>query len=145
MQCAAPAALQLPRYLPCTTVRVLTDQKGSQLGQALSHDKLNKLIKRVPIGTARELVRHAQSELTSMIKKAEDSVADQQQQLIDEALEKMRTQQQGELQRLEALAQVNPNIRQQEIDLLRDETQALAGYLETAQLKLDALRVVVAV
>lgn len=145
MQCAAPAALQLPRYLPCTTVRVLTDQKGSQLGHALSHEKLNKLIKRVPIGTARELVRHAQSELTPMIKKAEDSVADQQQQLIDEALEKMRTQQQGELQRLEALAQVNPNIRQQEIDLLREETQALAGYLETAQLKLDALRVVVAV
>lgn len=145
MQCAAPTALQLFRYLPCTTVRVLTDQNGSQLGKVLSHDKLNKLIKRIPKGTARELIRHAQPELVPMIKKAEASVADQQQQLIDDALQKMQTQQLGELQRLEALSAVNPNIRQQEIDLLRVETQSLAKYLQTAQLKLDALRVVVAV
>ena len=145
MQCAAPAALQLSRYLPCTTVRVLTDQKGSQLGKVLSHEKLNQLLKRVPVGTARELVRHAQSELEGMIKGAEAGVADQQQTLIDEALTRMHEQQLSELQRLEALARVNPNIRQQEIALLRDETDALARYLATAQLKLDALRLVVAV
>ena len=145
MQCAGPAALQLFRYLPCTTVRTLTDQKGSQLGKVLGHDKLNQLIKRVPKGTARELVRHAQTELMPMIKHAEASVADQQQGLIDDALEKMRSQQSNELQRLEALSKVNPNIRQQEIDLLRQETESLAQYLQTAQLKLDALRVIVAV
>jgi len=102
MQCAGPTALQLFRYLPCTTVRVLTDQRGSQLGKVLSHDKLKQLIKRVPKGTARELIRHAQTELIPMIKSAEASVADQQQQLIDDGMKKMQTQQQGELQRLEA-------------------------------------------
>jgi len=145
MQCAAPAVLQLFRYLPCTTVRVLLDQKGTQLGKVLGHEKLNQLIKRVPKGTARELIRHAQPELVSMIKKAEDSVAPQQQQLIDAAMQRMQEQQSNELQRLEALSAVNPNIRQQEIDFLREETQSLADYLLTAQLKLDALRVIVAV
>lgn len=144
MQCAAPSSLQLFRYLPCTTVRVLIDQKGTQLGEVLSHEKLNKLLKRVPKGTARELVRHAQPELVKMIKKAEGCVAGRQQTLINEALERMQLQQGGELQRLISLAEVNPNIRQQEIDLLRDETQSLADYLETAQLKLDALRIIVA-
>lgn len=145
MQCAAPAVLQLFRYLPCTTVRVLIDQKGTQLGKVLGHDKLNQLIKRVPKGTARELIRHAQPELVPMIKKAEDSVSSQQQQLIDEAMQRMQEQQSNELQRLEALSAVNPNIRQQEIDFLREETQSLADYLQTAQLTLDALRVIVAV
>lgn len=144
MQCAAPSSLQLFRYLPCTTVRVLIDQKGTQLGDVLSHEKLNQLLKRVPKGTARELVRHAQPELVKMIKTAETSVAGRQQKLIDEALERMQIQQGGELQRLVSLAEVNPNIRQQEIDLLRDETQNLVEYLGTAQLKLDALRVIVA-
>ena len=145
MQCAAPAFLQLFRYLPCTMVRVLIDQKGTQLGEALSHEKLNQLLRRVPKGTARELVRHAQPELVEIIKKAEVSVAPRQQALIDEAQQRMQQQQGTELQRLEALAAVNPNIRQQEIDLLREETQSLADYLQTAQLTLDALRVVVAV
>jgi ATP-dependent helicase HepA len=145
MQCAAPTVLQLFRYLPCITVRVLMDQKGTQLGKVLSHDKLNQLIKRVPKGTARELIRHAQPELVPMIKNAEESVAPQQQQLIDEAMQCMQEQQSNELQRLEALSAVNPNIRQQEIDFLREETKSLAQYLQTAQLKLDALRVVVAV
>lgn len=145
MHCAAPATLQLSRYLPCTTVRVLTDQKGTQLGSVLSHDKLNQLIKRVPKGTARDLVRHVQSDLVPMIKQAEVSVEPQQQQLIDEAMQRMTVQQTGELGRLEALSAVNPNIRQQEIDLLREETQSLANHLLTAQLKLDALRVIVAV
>lgn len=144
MQCAAPASLQLFRYLPCTLERVLIDPKGTRLDQVLSHGKLNQLLQRVAKGTARDLVRHAQSELAGMIKKAEDSVAGRQQALIDAALERMLSQQQAELQRLEALAAVNPNIRQQEIDLLRDETQSLAGYLNAAQLKLDALRVIVA-
>jgi len=126
-------------------VRVLLDQKGTQLGKVLGHEKLNQLIKRVPKGTARELIRHAQPELVPMIKKAEDSVAPQQQQLIDAAMQRMQEQQSNELQRLEALSAVNPNIRQQEIDFLREETQSLADYLLTAQLKLDALRVIVAV
>lgn len=144
MQCAAPATLQLFRYLPCTTVRLLVDQKGTQLGKVLSHDKLNQLLKRVPKGTARKLIRHAQSELMVMIKNAETSVEPQQQQLIDEAMQRMQAQQSQELKRLEALSAVNPNIRQQEVDLLREETQSLADYLQTAQLKLDALRVIVA-
>ena len=55
----------------------------------------------------------------------------------------MQNLQQSELQRLQALAEVNPNIRQEEIDYLKTETSELEHYLNTAHIKLEALRVAV--
>jgi ATP-dependent helicase HepA len=55
----------------------------------------------------------------------------------------MHTLQQSELQRLRALADVNPNIRPEEIDHLVAETEELQHYLASTHLKLEALRVAV--
>nr|WP_315980424.1 hypothetical protein [Aliamphritea spongicola] len=43
-----------------------------------------------------------------------------------------------------ALAEINPNIRSEEIAALAERQELLEGYLETLQLKLDAIRVIVA-
>ena len=55
----------------------------------------------------------------------------------------MQKLQQAELQRLQALAEVNPNIRQAEIDYLLAETSELQQFINAAQIKLEALRVAV--
>ena len=49
----------------------------------------------------------------------------------------------GELERLLALKAVNPNIRDEEIDILEQQMQQLSGYIESAQLQLDSLRLIV--
>ena len=55
----------------------------------------------------------------------------------------MQQLQTSELQRLQALAQVNPNIRQEEIDHLLAETDGLQHYLASTHLKLEALQIAV--
>jgi ATP-dependent helicase HepA len=50
----------------------------------------------------------------------------------------------AEQDRLKALAQVNPNIRQEEIDYLAQTRSDLEQYLESATMKLDAVRVIIA-
>jgi ATP-dependent helicase HepA len=55
----------------------------------------------------------------------------------------MQQLQQSELQRLQALATINPNIRQEEIDHLQTQTNDLQHFLSAATMKLDALRVAV--
>ena len=63
-------------------------------------------------------------------------VVQQAQQRAEQAL----TEQQ---QRLGALRQFNPSVRQDEIDALVLQQQQLAGYIDKARLKLDAIRLIV--
>jgi len=48
----------------------------------------------------------------------------------------------SELERLRALAMVNPEIREQEIEELEREQGELEDYLRAARLRLDALRLI---
>lgn len=64
--------------------------------------------------------------------------------LLDGAMHQAREEQAGELERLSALAAVNPNIRAEEIEYRRTSAEALLTYLGNTQIKLDAVRVGIA-
>ena len=49
-----------------------------------------------------------------------------------------------EVNRLKALQQVNPNVRDTEIDFFDQQLQALTRLIDATRLRLDALRVIVA-
>ena len=78
-----------------------------------------------------------------MIEAAEQLAGKQEQSIVDAAITKMQDIQQSELNRLQALAEVNPNIRQDEIDQLSAETGELQHYLDSAHIKLEAVRIAV--
>lgn len=141
--CPAPRGLQLQRYLPLTTTRVVVDSQGNDLSGLLTEKHFNKLGQRVRILTAQEFVRHTRAKIVDMIGHAEQLAAKQEPAIVDESRTVMQTVQQSELQRLKALAEVNPNIRQEEIDHLLEETADLQHHLASTHLRLEALRVAV--
>ncbi len=145
LHCPAPKQLQLHRYLHQPMVRFVVNADGKDFTKVLTFDKLNSLVKSVKMRTAVDLVRHARSEITKMIEKTDSKAEAQQADIVAAAITQMNHDQQVELQRLTALAEVNPNIRQDEIEHLQSSTESLAHYLENALLKLDSLRVVIAV
>jgi len=145
VQTTAPRSLQVPRFMPLTTVRIVVDAKGNNLGEILTPEKLAHLLQKVPRNTAQELVRHARDDIQAIIDKADQLAQPKEQEEINAAIKRMHEQQSAEIQRLKALAEVNPNIRQEEIDILQDETLALEEYLQSASLRQDAIRVIVAV
>jgi ATP-dependent helicase HepA len=49
-----------------------------------------------------------------------------------------------ELQRLKALQRVNPNVREDEIESLREQMQLLQYHMRTARLHQDAVRLIIA-
>ena len=49
-----------------------------------------------------------------------------------------------EINRLKALSKVNPNIRKEEIIFFEKQLKALTQVLESASMRLDAIRVIVA-
>jgi len=143
VSCTAPPALQLHRYLPLTTVRTVVDNKHNDLSNILTEKHFNKLGQRVRRHAAQDFVRHARPKIVTMIEKAEQLAAEQEQSIIDTANKQMQTLQQSELRRLRALAEVNPNIRQEEIDYLLAEVDELQHHLDSAHIKLEAVRVAV--
>ena len=65
--------------------------------------------------------------------------------MIDVAVERMHQSQNAELRRLQGLARVNPNIRKEEIEHLAKSIETLEHYLRKAQLRLEAIRIMVVV
>jgi len=145
MSCPAPPALQLHRYLPLTMVRVVVDSKNNDLSNILTEKHFNRLGKKVRRHTAQDFMRHARVQIVAMIKQAEKLAGEQEKPIVEAASEKMITLQKSELTRMQALAGVNPNIRQEEIDHLQNETSEMQHYLDSTHIKLDALRVAVVV
>jgi len=143
MNCPAPPALQIYRYLPMTMVRTVVDSNLNDLSKILTEKHFNKLGKRVRRHTAQDFIRHARPQIITMIEQAEKLATEHEQSIIKTASSQMQTLQQSELQRLRALAELNPNIRQEEIDYLLAETSELQHYLASTRIRLEALRVAV--
>jgi ATP-dependent helicase HepA len=143
MSCPAPPALQLHRYLPLTMVRIVVDSKQNDLSNILTEKHFNKLGQRVRRHSAQDFIRHARPQIVAMIEQAEQLATNREQSIVDAAVAQMQSLQQSELQRLRALAEVNPNIRREEIDHLVAETSELQHHLGSAHIKLEALRVAV--
>ncbi|MDQ2075495.1 RNA polymerase-associated protein RapA [Marinimicrobium sp. ABcell2] len=145
LHCPAPAALQVPRFLPESVLHLLLDPNGKDLSPVLSAGKLNALLQKVPRPSAQELVRHARPQLSAMLDQAESLVQPRREELVEAARERMRQELNAELDRLRALAKVNPNVRQSEIDSLQNRLETTETVLDKAQLRLDAVRVIMTV
>ncbi len=145
LHCPAPKHLQLHRYLHQPMVRIVVDIKNNELSKILTFEKLSSLAKSVKKRTGVDLVRHARPEITQLIAQTEQLAEKQQVEIVSGAMAQMTHEQHVELSRLTALAEVNPNIRCDEIEHLQENTELLANYLQSAKLKLDALRVIVTV
>lgn len=145
LHCPAPAALQVSRFLPETVLHLLLDAKGNDLSSVLEAGKLNQLLQKVPRPNAQDLVRHARPQLSEMVEQAETLVQPRQDELIAEARARMKRELNAELDRLRALAEVNPNVRQSEIENLQERLDTTDTHLAKAQLRLDAVRVIMTV
>lgn len=145
VQGQAPHEIQLFRYLPLTTIRLVLTSEGKDLTKALTPERLIQRVEPVKRQIARKLVKQAQQPIELLMSQAQQLAMRQHQQIINEAKQKLTRLQDDELQRLKRLALVNPNIRKQEIEQIELETDALEHYLDKAQLIPDALRVIIVV
>lgn len=144
VHCPGPRSLQLDSYFSETSHRLLIDQNGTDLGKALGFAQLNKLHTPVPSRkTAANLVKHAKADISRMIGICQERAEQHRDALVETALASMHQRQNAELQRLETLAKVNPNIRAEEIQYVQENITALDHHLRLAQIGLDAVRVIV--
>ncbi|KFX15906.1 RNA polymerase-associated protein RapA [Pectobacterium parvum] len=143
VEAQAPKHLQLTRFLPPTPVRLLMDRKGTNLAEQVEFESFNRQLNAVNRHTSSKLVNAVQPDVHAMLQQAEALVETQACQLITEAQEQADLQLRRELERLEALKAVNPNIREDELTALENQREQVLSNLHEANWRLDAIRLVV--
>lgn len=139
---SAPKSSQLYRYLPPTPIRILLDKNGNDLSAKVDYTSFDKQLSAVNRHIGSKLVTASQPILHPLFAKGEEYAQVAVNELVAQAREKMTSQLTGELERLESLKAVNPNIREEELEYLRNQMQELTTYLDASQLQLDAIRMV---
>jgi len=143
INCVAPRALQVDRFLPLSPIRLLVDARGKDLAELVPHTRLNELIQSVKKSTALAIIKQVHREVEAKMTLATAQAEQRLALMLSQAEDSMREDLGRELARLEALQQVNPSIRQEELDFLRHRIEECAIHIEHANLQLQALRLVI--
>jgi ATP-dependent helicase HepA len=142
--CPAPRGLQVERFLPQSTLRLAVDGAGEDATARFPAAWFNERVRDVPPSTAQKVVAKTRDQIDALVDHAAHLAEVATDTIVEEAIASMTDELQAEIDRLRSLARVNPNVREEEI-LHFDATMAdLERYLRAAQLKLDAVRVVIA-
>lgn len=134
---------QLYRFMPPTPIRLLMDKNGQNLGEKVAFDAFNRQLTPVNRHLGSKLVTASQPVIHGLIGKGQAIAEELKAGIVDKARAQMVQTLQQDLDRLEALKAVNPNVRVSELDYLRNLQAELYHLIDQTQLKLDAIRFIV--
>lgn len=140
VECVAPAALHVDRFLPATPIRVVVDhaladhsEDAAMLSAKLEKGDIFRLLDR---GAVKKKL------LPTMLEKAQTLAAEKMKSIVENAASAMTTQLKEEIERLEDLRQINNHVRPEEIAAIRQQQKDLRTAITAARPRLDALRLI---
>ncbi|NAZ96384.1 RNA polymerase-associated protein RapA [Vibrio toranzoniae] len=139
----APKRSGISQFLPKTPIRLMMDGRGNDLSAQVEFDSFNRQLSPVNRHLASKLVSSVQGEIHKLIEAGETHVLPEVEEVRQQAQKDMQTNLNGELERLQALKAVNPNIRDEELEVIEAQINELTGYISKAQVQLDSLRLIV--
>ena len=144
VQCIAPPQLQIDRFMPAQMIRLLMDKENQDHSETISFEKCKSLVPGIDPHTRQQIVAGHRDSLRKIITYAESTLAQNLPVLIEMAEEQINSQLGAQISRLRSLQKTNPNVRDDEIAQLENEVAQLHEYIQYPQLRLDALRLVIA-
>jgi ATP-dependent helicase HepA len=143
INCSAPRGLQLQRFLSLSPLRILVDARGRDLSSAMSHERLNGLVQKLERSTALAVLRRVHAQVEEQLTRGSAHAETRLDSLRAAAEERARSELGAELERLEALRRVNPQVREDEIAHLHWQRAETVAHIRRAAAHLQALRLVV--
>lgn len=146
IHCPAPGHLGIHQHLPPTPIRVLLDQKSRDLSSAVSLEVLDQQAKNVKGELVAAIIKNYRELIEHSVKTGSDIAENQFAALTQQARESFASHYNGEIERMTALAQTNPNIKPQAIEHLQETlTKGMQLLEDNAKVYLDGIRVMVTV
>lgn len=143
VECSAPAELKIGRFLPHTPIRVLMDQNKQDVSQLVPHQSLFETGNKFDKDQIVTFINSQREHLTDTIKLAEAVASQKMQRLVTDSNKLMLATLTAEIKRLVRLKKINPSIKDQEIEQLKDIAMLAHENIAQAQLRLDAVRFII--
>ncbi|MCK4492809.1 MAG: RNA polymerase-associated protein RapA [Methylococcales bacterium] len=143
IEAVAPSHLQVGRFLPPTPIRILIDQQQDDLTDKIVHNALIETDDRLNKEQIGEFLSQQRPVIQALLAKAQQQATLKMQTLINTSIQNMIQSLRYEIKRLVSLKKINPSIKTQEIEQLKAKVIALNELIQSAQLKLDAVRFIV--
>ncbi|NJD07280.1 MAG: RNA polymerase-associated protein RapA [Methylococcaceae bacterium] len=139
VECAAPRALNIGRYLHQGVIRRLVDSDLADLGALTG--RLEEIPGPIDKEQVAALLRAHRKTVETMLGRCELGVQKLLPGIVADSVKAMLDAATAELKRLAALRKVNPSVRQEELDQLKQNAMDVHGHLQASRLRLDAVRV----
>jgi ATP-dependent helicase HepA len=143
VECSAPENLQVNRFLPHTPIRVLINQVKQDVSDEISHESLFETGDNINHEQISSFLAKQRQHIVEMLAIAEQNATKSMNELIAQSNKAMLASLTGEIKRLVRLKKINPSIKEEEIEQLKDVTILLHENINAAQLRLDAVRFLV--
>ena len=140
VECVAPAALHVDRFLPATPVRIVFDHALTDLSSDV--DVAAAKLQKGDIFRLLDRDHVKKKLLPAMLLKAQAVGAKKKDRMVETALSEMNTQLKEEIDRLQALRLLNDHVRPEEITAMRKQQTDLQAALATAHVRLDSVRLI---
>jgi len=143
VDCIAPAALHVDRFLSAVPISIVVDHtnKDRREEDLMKKAKLEK-------GSPTRLLENVAIKrklFPAMLSKSRKLAEADMDTIVTAAKETMRQQLQDEINRLEALRQINDHVRPEEIEGTKAQLAELTAALDSARLRLDTIRLILQV
>jgi ATP-dependent helicase HepA len=140
VECAAPRRLGIGRFIHQTLIRILINPDHHDLSQ-LPYESLIETSGQTDRHEVAALLRSQRKAIERMIGFTEQAAQRRLPGIVAASTQRMLDAATSELKRLAALKKVNPYVRQEELDQLKENTLEMHGHIQSAHLRLDGLRV----
>lgn len=136
---------QAQRYLPDNLMRLCIDENNQLHQQNLTPDVIAQSSQYVDIDTAIKVIKSREDVIKKLLNNAELKAAEAMPEKLKQARQSAQQALNKEVDRLLALQTINPNVRDEEVDFFRNQLALVEQQIAQANLRLDAVRVLVAV
>jgi ATP-dependent helicase HepA len=142
LECIAPPALQVDRFLPPTPLRIVIDHRGVDASAVAKPGLFERRMHQANAFALLDQPGFRQDLLPGWIERAHAAAADRVPALMAQARAEMSVQLDHEIVRLRELQRVNRSVRAEEVEGLVRQKTALDRHLAGGRLRLDALRLI---
>ena len=143
VETVAPHHLQVDQYLPAHVVRSLILPDGTNIAEKFKYQSFEEEQVSINSAAVSKIIDSQASGIKSMLSSADKCAESYLHDAAKSALATMNTRMDAEINRLHQLAEINPNVRQDEIDYFVDIKSDLTAYISNASCRLDAIRVLI--
>lgn len=141
-ECAAPGFLDIQRFFPPTTIRVLIDKEGEDFAEKWDQETLDSKVEQADRPTLEKAMKIPRPLMKDLLKMSKEKANLKAKGILSKQRGHLIEHMDNEIARLKDLAKVNPAISNEDVVLLEAMKTLMLEHADAARIRLEAVRLI---